>query len=261
MTLVPAFRPVVAAAAAALMTLNLAAAQSPQFAVATIKRNMSGALSSNAQLQPGGRLTLTNTTIRDVMKNVFNLPDFAIVGGPAWLATDRYDIIARADGDPSREQMLQMLRALLIERFRMVTHQDTREVPVFALVLARPDGRLGPRLTRTVVNCATPDTSGRSACGFDLSGGALTATGMPLERLVRTLAGLSGRTVVDKTGLTGLYDVSLTWTPDAVDPTNGPGDAPALSTALQEQLGLKLESTRSPVQVLVIDSADRPTED
>jgi uncharacterized protein (TIGR03435 family) len=245
--------------AAMLVVASVAAAQEPRFDVAVVKRNVSGAASSSAQIHPGG-VTLVNVAIRDVLKNVLNLPDFAIVGGPEWLATDRYDIIAKAEGTPPRSELLRMLHRMLVERSNLVSHTELRALPVYDLVIARGDRRLGPRLTATTTSCAVPPQAGATPCGFDLAGGSLVAVGMPIERLARSMAQLSGRPVIDKTGLSGLWDVNLTWTPDAIVAAQ-PTDNPDLFSAIRDQLGLRLVSARSEVDVLVIDSADRPAAD
>jgi uncharacterized protein (TIGR03435 family) len=245
--------------AATLVVASVAAAQVPRFDVALVKRNVSGAGSSNAQIHPGG-VTLVNVAIRDVLKNVLNLPDFAIVGGPEWLVTDRYDILARAEGTPPRAEVLRMLHRLIVERSHLVSHTERRTIPVYELVVARSDRRPGPRMTPTTTSCADTPPAGATPCGFELAGGSLVAVGMPIERFVRSVAQLSGRPVIDKTGLSGLWDLNLTWTPDAVAAAL-PTDSPALFTAIQDQLGLRLVSARSEVEVLVIDSAERPTAD
>jgi uncharacterized protein (TIGR03435 family) len=176
-----------------------------------------------------------------------------IEGGPAWMDSDRWDIAAKA-GSPTAA-MLPMIRTLLADRFKLVTHHETRELPVYELVLARRDGRLGPSMR--------PST-GQSR--FQQRIGVLTGSAVPINILVTTLAnaGLVRRAVIDRTGLSGTYDIELHW---GVDIPAGrgidvpPSDAPSIFTAVQEQLGLKLESTKGSVDVLVIDHVERPAED
>jgi uncharacterized protein (TIGR03435 family) len=221
-----------------------------------------------------------------MIRNAYGVQSFEIVGGPAWLAVDRYDIVAKAPENAQPEQIRQMVRTLMADRFKLVLHRETRELPIYALVLARPDGRLGPQLKPSSTNCeevartlnsagrggaappAPPPQSGnRPTCGIRVNAGAtaiLIAGGTPIGQLASNLSGAVNRTVVDRTGLTGGFDIDLTFTPDPLmfqgaAPTDQP-PGPSLFTALQEQLGLKIESTRGPVEVLVVDSAERPTE-
>jgi uncharacterized protein (TIGR03435 family) len=237
----------------------------PRFAVTSVRRNGSGDLASDARVEPGGHVTITNGAIRDLIRNVFGLADFQVVGGPEWLRSERYDIEARASADVPRDRVMLMMRGLLHDRFRLRFHYEAREHQAYALTLARDDGRLGPHLQRSSVDCAAQPRGERGGgpCGFDLGGATLTAVGIPMSMLAQRLAGLSGRVVSDKTGLAGLYDLTLTWTPEgAVGPdASSVQDGGSLYTALREQLGLRLESSRVPVQTLVIDSIERPTAD
>jgi uncharacterized protein (TIGR03435 family) len=243
------------------------ATQSPaepsRFAAATVRRNVSGEQRVDAQTSPGGRVAITNTTVRDLIRNVFGLADFQITGGADWLSGERYDIVATAGTDVPRPQLMLMMRELLAERLKLAFHYEMRETPVYALRLVRADQRLGPQLRATDIDCATAaavaarDATQR-ACGFDLSGRSLTATGMSIAALTQRLALLSGRAVTDHTGLAGLYDLQLRWAPDGI--SSAGGDDPSLFTALREQLGLKLEDAREPVQVMVIDAVERPVE-
>jgi len=295
----------IAFAAAPLIASQTQAPPSlPQFEVASIKPNKSGDNRVMLGVQPGGRFTATNVTARMLIRNAYQLQDFQIVGGPSWLTSDHFDILAKAEGDglgdpfqspgngqPSRGQL--MLRALLADRFKLVVHNEDREMPIYALVLARPDGKLGPQLTKSETDCAAlmaagrgrgrgpmppPPPDGRAGaggpmqCGIRIGPGNMAVGGSPMSQVANALAMFAGRIVADKTGLAGNYDFQLTWTPDqmaqrppgAPDPQiNGvPIDpnGPSLFTAVQEQLGLKLDSQRGPVAVLVIDRVEHPTE-
>ena len=216
------------------------------------------------------------------------LAAYQLSGGPAWLDVDRFDVEATAPviADSPRgtfpAPLLAMLRSLLEDRFQLQTHFEAKEQPVFALVLARRDGTLGPRLRRRAIDCvvATAETreprnlfnpamAERRPCGGRIGLGTLSAGGVTMTNLAGALeARVPGvdRIVVDRTGLTGTFDVDLAWrfeTPaDASGALLPPPDpnAPTLFTALQEQLGLKLESTKAPVDILIIDRAEHPTE-
>jgi uncharacterized protein (TIGR03435 family) len=274
---------------------------SPVFEVASVKPNRSGDGRTMMQVQPGGRYVATNITVRLLIRNAYQLQDFQISGGPSWLGSDHFDITAKAGGDVSNPfatlpgsgptPIQLMLRALLAERFKLVVHNDSRELPTYALVLARSDNQLGPKLVRSTVDCAAmaaargrgdapapgpPSPDERPTCGMRIGFGNLSAGGVTVSQFANSLAMFVNRTVLDRTGLAGSFDVDLTWTPDQMPPrgAGSPPDqpvrvngadidpnGPSIFTAVQEQLGLKLESTKSPVDVLVIDSVERPTED
>jgi uncharacterized protein (TIGR03435 family) len=226
----------------------------PAFEVASVKANKSGAGPVGAGRFSNGEFRTTNIPLRLLMRQAFQrMQEDEIEGGPAWMDSDRWDIAAKA-GSPTAA-MLPMIRTLLADRFKLVTHHETRELPVYELVLARRDGRLGPSMR--------PST-GQSR--FQQRIGVLTGSAVPINILVTTLAnaGLVRRAVIDRTGLSGTYDIELHW---GVDIPAGrgidvpPSDAPSIFTAVQEQLGLKLESTKGSVDVLVIDHVERPAED
>ena len=165
-----------------------------------------------------------------------------------------------------------MLRALLAERLHLEAHLEMREQPVYELVFARRDRSLGPQIIRTERNCAeaaaardagqpapplAPASNGAPPCGIRANRGEFLAGGITMEGLARNLASRAGRVIFDRTGLTGYYQVTLTFAPDIAGDAS---DAPTLFTALQEQLGLKLEPARAPLQTLIIDRVERPTE-
>jgi uncharacterized protein (TIGR03435 family) len=166
-----------------------------------------------------------------------------------------------------------MLRGLLADRFQLVTRTETREQPVYLLLLARPDGRLGPQLKRSPIPCGSPGTAavpGQSAsCGVDgsVNGGVGTITtwGTPMDNIAAAIANYAvNRAVINRTGLEGGFDVvGLRFAPEGfgLAAANRPDDAPSIFTALQEQLGLKLETAKSPVPFVVIDSVHAPTAD
>lgn len=194
-----------------------------------------------------------------------------VVGGPDWIAVDRFDVTARAPEGAPPAAIFTMLRTLLEQRFKLRTRIESRERPIYALVQARSDGRLGPQLKPSSVVCGTPGTSG-NPCRLSGTIGAVAgnvhATGQTLATFASYLGANVDRMVVDRTGLTDRYDFELAWTADdfraeAPNATVGasPGDRAALFTALQEQLGLELEPAKGPVEFVVIDGAERPTAD
>lgn len=294
--------------------------ESPTFEVASVKRNTSNEPFIRMGGGPGGNLTATNVPLRMLIRNAYQLQEFQIVGGPDWMTTDRFDITAKAGGDvqiglfgpavgagtgPTPAQV--MLRNLLADRFKLTVHNETRELPVYALVLARADGKPGPQLRPSAIDCAAtfagrgrggrggpggpgpggpgpggpppPPAPGQTAerpqCGMRIGPGNFAAGGITVAQFATSLSNFVQRVVLDRTGLTGNFDLDLTYTPDQMPQGLGPGgpppgapplppidpNGPSIFTAVQEQLGLKLESQRGPVEVLVIDSVQPPTED
>jgi uncharacterized protein (TIGR03435 family) len=195
--------------------------------------------------------------------------EFQIAGGPDWVNFDRFDIEGRgSEGTPARLRF-PMLRALLADRFKLVTRVEMREQPVYLLMLARPDGRLGPQLKRSTLPCAgstTPQPG--SNCGVSTSVndrvGTMSANGVPMETIAAVIANYSvNRAVINRTGLEGAFDAELRFNPEGTSlaATSRGDEALSIFTAVQEQLGLKLQSDRGPVPFVIIDSIQRPTPD
>jgi bla regulator protein BlaR1 len=255
-----------------------AAAPALAFDVASIKPNKSGRADILMQVQPGGRINVTNASLRILIRNAYRLQDSQIVGGPAWMGADRFDIVAKAEGNPTPTQIQEMLRALLAERFKLAVHDERRELTVYALVRTRIDGNIGPQM-RAAAPCfrmpanmppPTAPPPDETPCGFRLRPGWMQARAVTMAALAGSLANQVTRFVVDRTGLAGEFDLELEWTPfqrpaspDAPAAADDrPVDAgPSIFTAVQEQLGLRLESDRAPVDVVVVDSAERPGPD
>ena len=269
------------------MAFAVVLAQAQKFEVASVKPNTSGGQFVNIGMQPGGRFIASNVPVRFLIRDAYQVQDFQIVGGPGWMSSDRFDINAKAEGDiPPRPPgsgagpFQMMMRALLEERFKLATHQEKRDMPIYALVLARSDGKLGPQLQASTVDCAAlrgrgrgpggvppggpppgpPSPTERPLCGMRITPGSLSGGGFPVSQLANILGPQVQRMVVDRTGLTGNFDFDLTWRPEQ-GPAASDSNGPSIFTALQEQLGLKLESTRDQVDVLVIDHIEPPTPD
>jgi uncharacterized protein (TIGR03435 family) len=202
-----------------------------------------------------------NLSIRDLIQYAYNLPKSQIVGGPGWLDSGMYDIDAKSssevdvrlkampDGDAAQQKRV-MVRELLKERFSLTTHEETRVLPVYNLVLAKGGAKFQP--------------SDHSGTRIDVGRSRIHVQGSDdtIGLLARELAQSQGRVVVNKTGLTGRYDLTLRWTPDETPLLNGepdPNAPPGLFTAIQDQLGLKLESDKGRVPVLVIDHIEPPS--
>ncbi|MBI4474407.1 MAG: TIGR03435 family protein [Acidobacteria bacterium] len=241
-----------------------------EFEVASIKPNAAGDHRIMMQITPGGRLNVTGAALRELIRSAYRLQDFQISGGPGWVSTDRWDIQAKAEENASQDQVNEMLQNLLAERFQFKFHKEQRQIPVYELIIARN----GPKLQETKPGAASA-TSSSHTLGIPQSHGTGShagGRGMTMAQLAERLGELLGRTVIDKTGLTGSYDITLSWRPepgqgaafsDHVRPGAGPTsppdpNLPSIFTAIQEQLGLRLESARGPGEVMVIDSAQRP---
>jgi len=197
----------------------------------------------------GGRLRITNEPVKLLIRVAFQIQDAQIAGGPSWLDTDRYDIEAKTGRPekPTPDQMSPLMQSLLAERFNLKFHPETRELSVFALVVAKG----GPKLK---AKAEGEGTAMNTKSGLGTS--RLIGTGVSMELLAGYVGNRLGRIVLDKTGLSDRYDFTLDWAPDQAPDSS----APSLVTALREQLGLRVESQKSPVDVLVIDRIDKPSE-
>lgn len=228
-----------------------------EFDAASIKPNHSGSGRTSVSMPPIGTFRAENVTLRELIVDAHRVRQFQIEGGPDWLNGDRFDIVARTGDGAARDRMHVMLQALLADRFGLIFHREIREQPVYALMMARDDGSPGTGLVRSTC----PDGCGMQTNAVN-SAVALKARGEAMTRLAEWLGNRADRLVVDRTGLAGTYDFELQFTRDeALGRTDVPAGAISLFTALREQLGLKLESTRGPVPFLVIDQVRRPTPD
>lgn len=251
----------------------------PSFDVVSVKTNRSNSPNQSMRLLPGGRAVVTNTPLHRLILTAYELFAQQLVGGPGWVESDRFDIVAQSSedfepsvpgGPPGRAQL--MLQRLLAERFNLAVHTETREQPVYELTMARADGRLGPRISPAKIDCmAAMIAAGRgkgempppSQCGGSGGSGRISMRGAIMPSFVRSLSGLTGRIVQDRTGLTGGFDFDLEFTPEpggAAETSAPAANGGSIFTALEEQLGLKLRPVRGQVQVVVIDRVEQPTE-
>ena len=252
-------------------------ANGPTFDVVSIKRVVNEIRTSRSVGErPGGQFVLSGVAIAALIRTAYPADTTDLIGAPDWVLNDVYDLTAKAASEVSREQMTAMQQALLAERFKLAVHYEMQERQVYALRLARADGRLGPNIKKSELDCdaiqaarragskdAFPATSnGAPACGMSMRGeqGMTVLLGArPLSALAGPLSSPTGRVVIDKTGLKGNYDMTLRYV-DRPSPDASPDAPPEIFTALQEQLGLKLESDRAPLKILVIDRIERPSE-
>jgi uncharacterized protein (TIGR03435 family) len=242
------------------------AAQAPSqhdFEVASIKRSEPGNLrGSTFEFLPGGGLRIANGTLRAILETAYDFREFQILGGPGWVNSERYDILARsADSLSDRTNAANdikgvrlRLQALLRQRFNLEVHRETRELPEYALEVAKK----GLKLKQDVA--ANDSTNART--GIQRSCGQMIGTNTTMANLSLMLARQLDRPVVDRTSLTDKYNFQFAWTPDTGPCSGSPefSNAPSIFTALEETLGLRLESIKGPVDSLVIDHADRPSE-
>ena len=283
-------RPPFAAIVISVLIAEIAVAQQPAFVVTSIKATQrvpekkpigtGSATNTGGVIEPprGDRVMARGATTHTLVRYAFGdvgsnghivrpLEPGRLIGGPDWMNTAMFDIDARMD-TPSRgpAERTVMMRHLLEERFGLRAHRETRELPVFELVLAHPDHRLGPQLHELTTPCVPiVDTVAHEQvpCAVRTGPGRLTGHGVAMAAVATYLSPVVGRVVIDRTGLTGRFDVALTFapTPGAVFEAKAalPGDAPSVFAALQEQLGLRLGAVRAPVDVVVIDRVERPT--
>ena len=242
-------------------------AQSARFEVASVKRNTSGNPDVTQWTFVNGRFVAVNVTLQMLLLTAYGqpqpLPEYLIEGGPAWVHSARFDVMGTAEGGTS---LAPLLRQLVEDRFRVRAHFQQRERSIYTLILARQDGRLGPNIRVNSSDCdaIAAGRGGGLPCVGQIRPFLVTGVGFTMERIASALSRVVssvGMPVVDKTGLAGRFDFSLSWTPVEAAPTlpidpNGP----SFFTALQEQLGLKLEPGRAPVGVLTIESAETPTD-
>ncbi len=231
------------AAAQSPGTLQFQSAGTPQFEVATVKvaRELHDGAISIGMRAAHGEITWAGATLADFIRFAYNVKDYQ-VSGPDWIKADHYDLAAKVDGDASQDQIPMMLRALLAGRFALTLHTASKNMPVYALTVAKG----GLKIQEVTADGGTRYTPRKSA---------ILAKQLAMNRLADLLSQRVDRPVIDQTGLGGVYDIELSWSPDLNGSADGSG--PSIFTAIQEKLGLKLESRNMPVEVLVIDRANR----
>ena len=261
---------------------------SPAFDVATVKVNASGpGPSFGLMVLPGGRVFAQNLPLRELIRAAYGLEDSQLEGGPGWIRTTRFDVEARAGGEVTVDTARAMARRLLADRFRLAAHTETRQLPTYELVVARADRSLGRSLRASGKACAPvtlpaglpppppppagggmPLAPGGFPCPSGLLPGHLSLRNVSMTAFASVLwRRLLQRPVIDRTTLSGEFDIDLTYLPELETFNGRPASenpalpaqilgAPSIFTALQEQLGLKLESARGPVDVLVLDSVE-----
>jgi len=245
----------------------------PQFDVISVKPDKTASGMSSLRLTPDG-FSAQNVAAHMLLLEAHQLNADQLVGEPAWTKNENFDIEAKVAGPDvaalaklSFNQRRSMFRQILVEQFKLTTHTETRQLPVYVMTVAKG----GPKFKEHVPDPAHPERENGQG-RFNVGPDKITTQGTTMAYFLSFLAQKVGRTFVDNTGLTGRYDITLKWTPDDVAaasqpkadggpaPTPAADSSPSIFTAIQEQLGLKLESAKGPVQVLVVDHIERPSE-
>jgi len=262
-------------AACLLVAVAVGAQSGPGFDVATVKPNRDDSARPRIGNEGGGRWQMIKLPIRSLLLSAYPADTSEIVGMPGWVESDTYDVVGKAAADTTYEQQEAMLRTLLAERFKFKGRLESLERPIYSLVLARRDGRLGPQMRKYDGDCDNLGAAqsrgqtlemplpanGAPPCGMSFGGNRILAGGLSLQILAKNITQAAGRVVFDKTGLPGRYEFTLTYNQNPSAASDPGGDTVTIFTALQEQLGLKLEPDRGPVRVLIVDHIERPTPD
>ena len=248
----------------------------PQVEVAAIRRNVDASPAKNVGIAPGGRLTVKNLPVRFMIRFAYNVQDFQVSGGPSWMNTDAYDINAKVSENAGLQQARPFLQTLLEDRFKLVLHHETKEMTAYELLPAKSGLKIafsgeGSCVVPSPENFPKPGAPLPHYCGnIGMRPNLIEAYAVPMGRFVETLSNVLGRTVIDKTGIKQNVDIHLEFTPDEIngagptEPASTPPAAdlsrPSIFVALQEQLGLKVESIKNPGDILVVDQLERPSE-
>jgi uncharacterized protein (TIGR03435 family) len=226
----------------------------PAFEVVSVRPNHSGSPNSSSGRVAGNRYTATNVSLVSLLRVAYGIQEFQIDGQPRWADLDRFDIVAKIPDDGRSDDWPLMLQALLRDRFNLRFHREQRQAPVYVMTMAKN----GHKLTAADPSkCGNPSGS----CGFNGSPTRIDGTSVSMAQLAARLSRSIGVIVFDKTGLDSLFDITLEWTVEDQFTGRGASASPTIFAAIQEQLGLRLESTRGPVDVLVVDSAEKPAAD
>ena len=259
------------------------------FEAASVKPSEAKNPGMGIRRQPGGRFNTFNTPVKLMITFAYQIQDYQLVGGPGWISSDRFDIVAKFPGDPpaivpgsGADHMMLAMRTLLAERFKLVVHKETRQLDKYALTLVKP-GQPGPAMKpANAEDCSPAAFAARRGgpppapgtpfpvCGIQQGPGRIRFGGYPLSLFASGISNRLGRATEDQTGLTGNWNFEVTFAaevpppgalPPGVEPPAVDPNAPDLFTAIREQLGIKIDSTKGPVEVLVIDSVSQPTPD
>ena len=224
----------------------------PEFEVVSVRPNNTGSPNSSSRLT-GNRYNATNVSVVSLLRNGFALQEFQIDGHPGWAALDRYDIVATLPDGANPADWPLMMQALLRDRFKLRFHREQRQAPVYVMTVMKGGHKLKPAASE----CRSP----RGTCDFNGSPTSVSGRSVTTAQLAVRLSRSIGMIVVDRTGLSGLFDIDLSWPIEDQFIGRGASASPTIFPAIQEQLGLRLDSGRDAVEVLVVDSVERPSPD
>jgi uncharacterized protein (TIGR03435 family) len=246
-------------------------AERREFDVASVKlRNRDNDSNGGSIVRTPGGLTAHNADLLVLLEMAFQTRQTDLSHVPDSLRSERFDIVAKATGKISGDQYWEMLQRLLEDRFRLKYHRETKNAQLYALILPKKGSNLGPKISRSANTDCPVDPNGSNFCGVSVRLGLMIGERVSMDRIARELSPFAGLPVQNQTGVTGSFDFQLAWTPDENEPADGQAkilngipldtSAPNLFTAIQQQLGLKLESRRGQLEILVIDHAENPSE-
>ena len=259
----------VASCAAALKAQ--APAAPPPYVASPIRKTVDDTSRRTSFLPTG--LTMAGGTIRMIFPLAYPSEAGDPIGAPAWMLTERFDLAVRFEGMPTEAQRQAIYREIFATQLKLKAHYERRDTPVYNLVVARSDGRLGKSVKKLDVDCDAlrdrarkgeqiptlpPAANGTAACQSKVGNGTVLSGGMRFAQLAGTVRNPAGRLIIDKTGLDGFYEFTFEWASGPPSAAGAPDDRPNIFTAFQEQLGLRLEAATAPVEVVVIDHIERP---
>ena len=224
----------------------------PEFDVVSVRPNQSGSLNSNSGRVTGNRYTATNVSLVSLLRVAYGLQEFQIAGQPGWADLDRYDIVATIPDGARSEDWPLMVQALLRDRFKLRFHREPRQAPVYVMTVAKNGHKLTPA---DPTQCRNPS----GTCGFNGSPTGISGRSVSTAQLAVRLSRSIGVMVIDRTGLDTLFDIDLEWTIEDQFRGRGASASPTIFAAIQDQLGLRLDSARDAVDVLVVDAAEKPS--
>jgi uncharacterized protein (TIGR03435 family) len=230
---------------AGIFLIALGALDAQSFDVAAIKLNPPGIFGGRVQFLAGGRFAAENVALNFLVEQAYGVRNYQVLGGPSWINEQHYDIQASSDS-ATEAQMRRMLQGLLADRFQLKIRRETRELPIYALVVAKNGPKIKP---------LKPGEGKRGGIGWDRDG--LFAYQSTMEQIGHALENQLGRPVIDKTGLPGLYELRVQYDERRLTEATADSERPSIFTAFQDQLGLRLEAQRGAIEVLVIESAQR----
>jgi uncharacterized protein (TIGR03435 family) len=256
---------------AAAMNAQAPTAPPPAYVASPIRKTVDD-ISRRTSFTPTG-LTMAGGTIRSIFALAYPSEGADPIGAPDWMSAEFFDLVVRFEGMPTLAERQAIFREIFATQLKLKAHYERRDTPVYHLVVARSDGRLGKSVKKLDVDCDAlrdrarkgeqippmpPAANGTLACQSKVGNGTVLSGGMRFAQLASTVRNPAGRLIIDKTGLDGFYEFTFEWASGSPSAAGAPDERPNIFTAFQEQLGLKLEPATAPVEVVVIDHIERP---